>query len=172
MAYVFNPDGTVDFIEEKIDSYGNIKPIGSPDLLEQTNKSAINFSNQPAPKPKKKRKKAKRNDYYSKETNTKVIIKIRTVDEPNPEPEIKTRITTRQSIENFFNRKRTHRQPVTGEEVFKAKSELKDNLLEFFMQQYEQYNEYCRTMGWGQNTSTTNRSVNCHRKVNSFANES
>lgn len=55
MAYAFNPDGTVTFIEEKIDSYGNIKPKGSPDMLDQSNKSAIGYSNHTSPKPKKKK---------------------------------------------------------------------------------------------------------------------
>lgn len=150
MAYAFNPDGTVTFIEEKIDSYGNIKPKGSPDMLDQSNKSAIGYSNHTSPKPKKKRNKGKKQSYYSNETNRKVVIKISKTDISSQVPVEKTRIITRQSIENFFNRKKAQHQPVTSEELFKAKSKLRDNLLDFFMQQYEQHKEYCHTMGWEQ----------------------
>ena len=79
MAYAFNPDGTVTFIEEKIDSYGNIKPKGSPDMLDQSNKSAIGYSNHTSPNPPKKNK-GKKQSYYSNETNRKVVIKISKTD--------------------------------------------------------------------------------------------
>ncbi len=157
MAYVVNPDGTVTFIEVKEDRFGNLKPTGSYDLLEQPNKSAVGYSNYTPPKPKKKRKKCKRNAYYSNETNSEVTETKPSSDKPSPSPVKSPRIITRQSIQNFFNKKKAHRQPVTIEEVLKAQSKLQDNLLAFFMQQYEQYNEYCRTMGWGQKPSNPNK---------------
>ena len=157
MAYVVNPDGTVTFIEVKEDRFGNLKPTGSYDLLEQSNKSAVGYSSYTPPKPKKKRKKCKRNAYYANETNSEVTVSKQSTDKPVQSTVKNPRIITRQSIENFFKRKKEQRQLVTAEDVIRATSKLKGNLLYYFMQQYEQYKEYCLTMGWGQKTTHSNK---------------
>lgn len=165
MAYVINPDGTVTFIEVKEDRYGNLKPTGSYDLLEKTQKTGVGYSGYTPPMPRKKRKKGKRGSYYSNGAGNEVTTKPPTSKQAqsivkNP------RIITKQSIDQFFIKKKNRHLFVTAEEYYHAIGVLKGNLLAYFLQKNEKLKDYLHSLGYAPKTDQKQIKKNKSNKYN------
>ena len=147
MAYVINPDGTVDLVEVEWDSNGNLRPKRSPDDSQSSYKSkSLASSSYPTPQKTKKKK------VHSSPANVNVSKDVeanRTQKKQDAIERKKIRIITKQSIEKFFTKKKNLHQIVTHEDIMRASVVLKSSLLKYFMEKYEQYKEYCLNMGWG-----------------------
>lgn len=127
MAYVFNPDGTVDFIEEKIDSYGNIKPIGTSDPI-----APSKLPNTPNRDLQIPRSKNNASSITPKETSSDY---------------------TKEDIDRYFENRKAKQQIVPKEVYTQASFFLRGAILKYFRQKYSQYKELCRLNGWKQKPS-------------------
>ena len=105
MAYVINPDGTVDLVEVEWDSNGNLRPKRSYDDSQSSYKSkSLARSSYPTPKKKKKKK------GHSSPANVNVSKNVeasRTQKKQDAIERKKIKIITKQSIErSSLTRKR------------------------------------------------------------------
>lgn len=151
MAYVINPDGTITTVEADYDRYGNLKPKINSELL---NEQVIHYKSNTAPDTKtvvgkRSASKKKKNKTTSPSQVNKVVEANQTFRKQDAIKRKKIRIITRQSIEKYFIKKRNLHQIVTHEDIMRASIVLKSSLLNYFMEKYEQYKEYCLSMGWG-----------------------
>ena len=147
MAYVINPDGTVDLIEVEYDSYGNMRPKRSYESSKPSFQSSAIKSSSTSSRKRKKIKKA--TSFPPQGNSTKVVESTPPLKEQHATTKKTARIITKQSIEKFFIRKKNLRQRVTHEDLMRASIVLKSSLLKYFMQKYDEYKEYCLNMGWG-----------------------
>ncbi len=127
MAYVFNPDGTVDFIEEKIDSYGIIKPIGTSDPIAPS--KLPNTPNRDLQIPRSKNKAS------------------------SPTPKETSSDYTKEDIDRYFENRKAKQQIVPKEVYTQASFFLRGAILKYFRQKYSQHQELCRLNGWKQKPS-------------------
>ena len=57
-------------------------------------------------------------------------------------------VITRQSISDYFSRKKASHQAISKGAYLNATSKLKGKLLDYFLECYNTHQEYCREMGW------------------------
>lgn len=150
MAFVVNPDGTITTVEADYDRNGNLRPKIPRSASEDFHMPVTGVSNSGVSRKEgKKRKKKKVISTTPVVDNTPVSQTNKTIEKPVESAIKKVRVITRQSVENFFERKKRLRQLVTNEEFLRATVTLKGLLLELFLKKYEQYKSYCQEMGWG-----------------------
>ena len=164
MAYVVNPDGTVESVEVEWDSNGNLRPRPKRDYdgLQSSYKSKSLASSYIPHSQRKKKKKVS----SSTNMNSSIdVVSNQTQNKQDSSKINKIRIITKQSIEKYFVRKKNLHQIVTHEDLMRASIVLKSSLLKFFMEKYEQYKDYCLSMGWGVKRTITQK-VNKKKKKN------
>ena len=149
MAYVINPDGTITTVEADYDRNGNLKPKINSELL---NEQVIKYNSNVASDTKtgggkrsSSKKKTNKNlvSYPHQVNSNKVTEEKQTTKKQDATKRKETRIITRQSIEKYFERKKSLGQLLTEKDLLQAAAVLKSSLLQFFMQKYEQYKDYC-----------------------------
>lgn len=163
MAFVINPDGTITTVEADYDRYGNLRPKIPRSSSEDFHKSLTGVANTGSSR-KQRKKKKKAISAIHVVNNTPVSQTNKPVEKPAESTFKKVRVITRQSVERFFERKKSLRQLVTNEEFLRATVTLKGLLLELFLKKYEQYKEYCREMGWGKKILTIKKSKKKKKK--------
>lgn len=168
MAFVINPDGTINTLEVNFDRSGNIIP-----------KRIINeYKNSSSQQPKKKKKKQMTETMSSisslkpkddiDDTNKQKIQKSITkgVAETKLEtitvsknitnspyntykvPEKKKLFQTKEAIDDYFIKRKELHQILHKEILVYAIKNLKPDLSAYFVKCFNEHNEYCRSQGW------------------------
>ena len=134
MAFVVNPDGTITTVEADYDRNGNLRPKIPRSASEDFHMPVTGVSNSGVSRKEgKKRKNKKVISTTPVVDNTPVSQTNKTIEKPVESAIKKVRVITRQSVENFFERKKRLRQLVTNEEFLRATVTLKGLLLELFL---------------------------------------
>lgn len=140
MAYVINPDGTISLIEVEYDSAGNIHPKRISNIENSRSSGVKSKSSYALPKKKKKKKGNKVgnkaisiSEVHEQKTNHKEV---------NQGPVHIPHFFTRQSIDNYFDKRKMELKPVPMKVYLYAKSILKYNLWDYFVKRYKEHNQY------------------------------
>lgn len=131
MAYFINPDGSVSPVDFDYDSTGELQikknyELHAPPSIENIGPE-VTFKTV-----WKKSKKKKR------ETVTPKPQKVKIAKAKN-----KLRIPTIKEIDGFFERKKKRCEPVSQKVLTLVQEKMEDSLLEYFMECYTQYVNYC-----------------------------
>lgn len=154
MAYVINPDGTVSSIGVEYDSSGNFSPKKSYDMLDHY-ESKVTPKSIRSPFGRKKKKKIKQTQSSGVAVKPNMSGEVaqssttKPLQEEQEKMESKPRLfLTRKSIDAFFKKHEKASKAVPVEIYMYAVHTLKSNLLGYFLERYNKYSEYCRSMGW------------------------
>lgn len=168
MAFVINPDGTINVLDVQYDRLGNVRP-------KRIVESYGNSPSQQTKKPKKKNKNKHRatiklSSAYVNSYPETAINKVVIPEEATPETILQSEVAekglapttpnvtkpsekkkifqTKEAIDEYFNQRKELRQIIHQEILDYATKHLDKDLLTYFTKCFNEHNAYCKSKGW------------------------